>query len=58
MLSSSALDKDVQHAYELTANTYLTKPATFSQLATALEQLCQYWFVRSQLPHAGLRPSR
>jgi CheY-like chemotaxis protein len=53
MLSSSALNTDVQHAYELTANTYLTKPATFSLLAKALEQLCQYWFVRSQLPHCG-----
>ena len=53
MLSSSALDQDVQRAYELNANTYLTKPATFSQLAKALEQLCQYWFLSSQLPHCG-----
>lgn len=53
MLSSSALDQDIQHAYDLNANTYLTKPATFTLLAKAIEDLCHYWFLVSQLPHCG-----
>jgi CheY-like chemotaxis protein len=53
MLSSSSLDRDVQRAYDLTANTYLTKPGNFTLLASALDELFRYWFLRSQLPRCG-----
>ena len=53
VLSSSGLTQDVQRAYELTANTYLIKPPTYAQLMKAVEELCRYWFVSSQLPHCG-----
>jgi CheY-like chemotaxis protein len=55
VLSSSDLEQDVQRAYELTANTYLTKPPTYTKLTKAVEELCQYWFLRSQLPQCGPR---
>jgi CheY-like chemotaxis protein len=55
VLSSSTLEQDVQRAYELTANTYLAKPPTYTTLTKAVEELCQYWFMRSQLPRCGPR---
>jgi CheY-like chemotaxis protein len=58
MLSSSSLDRDVQRAYDLMANNYLTKPGNYTLLASALDELCRYWFQRSQLPRCGpdIRP--
>ena len=53
VLSSSALEQDVQRAYDLTANTYLVKPPTYALLVKAVEELCRYWFASSQLPQCG-----
>jgi CheY-like chemotaxis protein len=54
VLSSSSLPQDVQRAYQLNANTYLTKPPSYTLLMKAVEEICDYWFVRSQLPLCGL----
>jgi CheY-like chemotaxis protein len=41
--SSSALEKDVQEAYRLGANSYITKPTSLSGLVDTLRILYEYW---------------
>lgn len=53
VFSSSSLAQDVQRAYQLNANTYLTKPPSYTLLMKAVGEICDYWFLRSQLPHCG-----
>lgn len=53
VLSSSSLDQDVQRAYELTANNYISKPASFVTLTRLVQEVCEYWFKRSLLPRCG-----
>jgi CheY-like chemotaxis protein len=49
MTTSSDLD-DVERSYELGANSYITKPATLSALAGAVQTLRDYWFSCVSLP--------
>jgi len=43
MYSSSALEKDVREAYQLGANSYITKPTSLSGLVDTLRILYEYW---------------
>lgn len=55
MLSSSALASDINRAYALGANSYLTKPyrsADFTRLATAFKE---YWLECNEDPLIGPR---
>jgi two-component system response regulator len=50
MLTVSTRDEDVMESYRLGANTYLQKPAEFSQLVRLLEVLGEYWFSMAKRP--------
>ena len=50
VMTTSAAEQDIRRAYELGANSYIEKPATFSGLVEILQTLGRYWFdvVRTQ----------
>lgn len=43
IMSSSNLDEDVRHAYDLGANTYFVKPSDFDTLVAVVKGVHQYW---------------
>ena len=49
ILSTSSYKSDVQEAYELGANAYLTKPGEFTTLQTMFKDLFAFW-KHCQLP--------
>lgn len=50
ILTTSAAETDVMHAYGHFANSYITKPVDFHRLARAIETLSNYWFDVVTLP--------
>lgn len=50
VLSSSDREEDVQQAYLLGANTYISKSLLLNQLTPALKTLLDYWSSIAQLP--------
>ena len=50
VMSSSNMDKDVQKAYQLGANTYFIKPTTFDELVGTMKSLSEYW-TKARRPH-------
>ena len=50
ILTSSKQHKDVNRAYDLGANSYLTKPVEFEDLRALVERLHLYWFVMNESP--------
>ena len=55
MLSGSSLDKDVQEAYRLGANTFFTKPSGLENLQELMRRVVDYWTV-SERPFAKTDP--
>ncbi|MEM9067685.1 MAG: response regulator [Myxococcota bacterium] len=54
MLTSSDREADVRNAYDLHANSYVTKPPSFGQLVELVEHLQEYWFGVVRRPgHVG-----
>lgn len=51
MLATSANAHDVADCYRLGANSYLTKPLTYSALEEKVGRLAHYWLAVSELPH-------
>ena len=43
VMTSSRQDQDVQKAYELGANTYITKPSSFDELVSLTGSIHHYW---------------
>jgi len=43
VMTSSCQDQDVQKAYELGANTFMTKPSSFDELVDLTESFHRYW---------------
>jgi len=43
MLSSSRLESDIEKAYALGANAYVTKPGQFNELVAVLQKLYGFW---------------
>jgi CheY-like chemotaxis protein len=43
MLTSSQEPRDIDHAYDLGANSYLTKPCDFQGLTETVKWLDEYW---------------
>jgi CheY-like chemotaxis protein len=43
VMTSSRQELDIEHAYRLGANTYLTKPIAFDQLAQMVKLTHEYW---------------
>ena len=50
VLTSSNEDRDIEAAYKLGANSYITKPVDMDQFVDAIRQLDSYWFVLARLP--------
>lgn len=53
VLTTSANDKDINHCYQIGANTYIQKPLRFSDLITYAERLKLYWMEMAILPTLG-----
>ena len=53
VLSGSTLEKDIEEAYELGANTYFTKPSSFHELEKLMRLVVGYWS-ESQPPVARI----
>ena len=50
VLSTSRAREDIERCYNLGANSFITKPATFSSLVHAMGALGHYWADVVQLP--------
>jgi len=50
VLTSSEERRDVNRAYELGANSYLTKPVAFQELLEIVRRLNVYWLLTNQRP--------
>ena len=61
VLATSAYSPDIRLAYQLGANSFLTKPADPAELTRSLQQVLQFWFHQKtpepdSLPPAGEAP--
>lgn len=56
VLTASEEDADLRRAYELGANSYLKKPATFEQLRDMVETVGLYWMVLNVRPRGDGDP--
>ena len=52
VFSSSNVDKDVDLAYDLGANSYLIKPHSTTDLADLVERLKKYWLEANRCPYS------
>lgn len=50
VLTTSQDPKDVKRAYDLYANSYITKPVNFEHFSNVVRQIESYWFSVSTLP--------
>ncbi|MCX7008391.1 MAG: response regulator [Kiritimatiellaeota bacterium] len=50
ILSSSQNETDIQSAYELQANCYITKPTDFEQFMGVVKEIEEFWAVTAELP--------
>jgi two-component system response regulator len=56
MLTSSAVDRDVIESYHLRVNSYIVKPADYSQFSDVVRRLGFYWLRINRLPNEAARP--
>ncbi|PTA67216.1 response regulator [Deinococcus arcticus] len=52
VFTTSSAQADVQRAYALQANSYLSKPATMTEFLRVVELLDLYWFGAANLPQS------
>ena len=50
VLTTSKAEEDIQRAYELGVNSFIAKPANFSELVRVMEAVATYWFDTVALP--------
>src|SRR6185295_8714925 len=50
VLTTSQADEDICRAYDLGANSYITKPVSFAALVDLLQVLGRYWIEIVDLP--------
>jgi len=50
VLTVSERQEDIARAYQLGANTYVTKPVDFDKFTHAIDTLWEYWMVIAKLP--------
>lgn len=50
ILTTSKAEEDIYRSYDLGANSFITKPVTFSGLAEVMKTLSEYWFEIVELP--------
>lgn len=54
VLTSSDRPEDIDAAYRLGTNAYVTKPVTVSGMRERLSRLSEHWFLQSTLPQPPL----
>jgi CheY-like chemotaxis protein len=57
VMTTSEAAQDIARAYDLGANSYITKPVTFESLVRVVKALDEYWFEIVELPEADTRGS-
>lgn len=50
VLTTSRAEEDVYRSYDLGANSYITKPVTFTGLVNVMKTIETYWFEIVELP--------
>lgn len=50
VLTTSKAEEDIYRSYELGANSFITKPVTFSALVEVMKTIGKYWFEIVELP--------
>ncbi|GAB3787372.1 response regulator [Spirosoma horti] len=50
ILTTSSYEEDINKAYNLGANTFITKPHNHQELAHLAEQIRLYWFELAKIP--------
>jgi CheY-like chemotaxis protein len=50
ILSSSSEDIDLKRAYELGANSFITKPVNYEDFSRLINELGLYWVVSNKIP--------
>lgn len=50
VLTTSQAEEDVSRAYQLGANSYITKPVTYDGLVSLMQSLKQYWLQTVAVP--------
>jgi len=50
VLTTSNADMDIDCAYELGANSFISKPVTFDSLVNIMRTIGHYWFSTTELP--------
>lgn len=53
VLTTSTYSPDVRRAYQLGANSFLTKPLELTEFINALRQVADFWLTRCRLPEEG-----
>ena len=53
ILTSSREERDLDAAYDLGANSYITKPVDFTQFSDSVRDIGLYWLVLNQPPPKG-----
>ncbi len=53
VLTTSFYGPEIKRAYDLGANSFITKPADFSQLLASLKEVGEHWLRRAILPEPG-----
>lgn len=49
-LTTSTAEDDIAFSYDMGANSFITKPATFRKWVEIIKILCEYWFEIVELP--------
>lgn len=52
VMTTSDAEVDIKHAYAVGANSYVTKPVTFTELVARVQELGRYWLEIVELPLA------
>jgi CheY-like chemotaxis protein len=55
VLTTSKAEEDIYRTYDLGANSYITKPVTFTSLIELIQVIGKYWIEIVELPHDGMR---
>ncbi|OFY85176.1 MAG: two-component system response regulator [Bacteroidetes bacterium RIFCSPLOWO2_12_FULL_35_15] len=50
IFTTSMNDKDVHHSYKFGANSFISKPVTFSSMVNVMESISKYWLETVELP--------
>ena len=50
VLTTSTLEQDVAHTYDLGANTYITKPVQFEEFISVVSTIRDYWISIATVP--------